>query len=88
MGMFDDVNYECVCPVCHNKANGFQSKSGECLLDLVEPTEVDNFYTACQTCGCWISFTKKSEGVYERVVTGKGRDKALSEHTKDIKIGD
>jgi len=44
MGMFDWVNYECVCPVCHNKVDGFQSD------------EVDNFYSSCRVCGAWIEF--------------------------------
>lgn len=56
MGMFDYVNYECVCPSCHNKVDGFQSKSGPCLMDTLEPDQVYNFYSSCEVCGAWIEF--------------------------------
>jgi hypothetical protein len=85
MGMFDDVNYECTCPMCHAKVSGFQSKSGDCTLDTVEPTEVSNFYAPCSKCGCWIDFTAKKITNFTRTVTGKD-DKCLHEHTKDVNV--
>lgn len=57
MGMFDWVRYETVCPHCHKKATGFQSKSSDCNLDWIKPTRVDNFYTTC-VCDAWISFDR------------------------------
>ena len=62
MGMFDYVKYECVCPVCKNKVDGFQTKDKECILDVVEPQSVDNFYTHCQTCGVWVHQDKWKKG--------------------------
>ena len=54
MGMFDYVNYECVCPVCKSKVDEFQTKSSGCLLDVLEPVDVSNFYSSCnehEECG-------------------------------------
>lgn len=59
MGMFDDVNVEIECPYCGSKVNGFQSKSSYCTLELVDPTEVDNFYSNCNTCGRWLEYSNK-----------------------------
>jgi len=56
MGMFDYVNYECDCPYCDTKLPDFQSKDAECLLRLIEPSEVENFYTMCDNCGAWVEF--------------------------------
>jgi len=43
MGMFDWVKYKCTCDVCTGKVIDFQSKSGDNVLDLIDPTDVDNF---------------------------------------------
>lgn len=59
MGMFDHIHFETVCPKCHKKADGFQSKDGDCVLDLISPLEVRCFYTSCQ-CGAWIEFYRKN----------------------------
>jgi len=56
MGMFDYVQHECACPVCHSKVTGFQSKCGPCGLLTLQPSEVDAFYASCPKCGCWIDF--------------------------------
>ena len=56
MGMFDTVNVDINCPDCGNKLD-FQSKSGNCVLDLIQPEEVDNFYTYCN-CGYSADFSK------------------------------
>ena len=85
MGMFDYVNYECVCPVCHAKVDGFQSKSGSCTMGKLDPAEVMNFYASCEKCGCWINFTAKKITAFTRTVKGKNR-KVIREHTKDLKI--
>ncbi len=74
MGMFDYVEFECICPVCHTKVTGFQSKSGECMLDTVLPNEVANFYSYCEKCGCNIDYTTTEKPFYrqfERRVEGK-----------------
>jgi len=58
MGMFDIIDYECKCPVCDNTVTGFQSKDGECLLLHLIPEEVDNFYSGCDVCKTWITFSR------------------------------
>lgn len=62
MGMFDWINYECVCPVCHGKVDGFQSKDNHCTLASLQPNDVDSFYSDCGKCGCWIEFERENEG--------------------------
>lgn len=57
MGMFDNVNFKCKCPVCGEAVNDFQTKEGPCLLETLEPLEVDNFYALCNNCDAWIEFT-------------------------------
>lgn len=88
MGMYDNVNYECVCPVCHSKVTGFQSKSGPCELTTLEPTKVSNFYSSCDKCGCWIEFTAEKMTNFVRTVEGKekGERKNLPEFTKKVLI--
>lgn len=85
MGMFDYINYECQCPVCHTKVSGFQSKDGDCMMDEIEPTKVNHFYSICKKCGCWIAFNAKKSTNFTRTVSGK-ENKIMHEYTKDIKI--
>ncbi len=54
MGMFDDVDVSVECPECGALVDGFQSKDGPCLLDRLEPVEVDHCYSACSGCGAWV----------------------------------
>lgn len=88
MGMYDDVDYECPCPVCHAKVTGFQSKSGGCTLAMLKPSEVSNFYSSCDKCGCWIEFEAKDITNFTRKVEGKknGERCLLTEHTKDVRV--
>lgn len=85
MGMFDCVNYECTCPVCHEKVASFQSKDKECLLDTIEPADVDNFYTFCGKCGCWIEFDRVDKINFRRTVDDKD-NKAMRQHTKILAL--
>lgn len=85
MGMFDYVRYECICPVCHSKVIGFQSKSGECELKTVEPKSVANFYSACSNCGSWLEYTAKITTNFKRKVFDKDHQ-VLSEHERDVLI--
>ena len=88
MGMFDYVNYECICPVCKSKVSGFQTKDGDCVLDTLQPTSVLHFYSSCDKCGCWIDFKAKPATNFVRTVTSrkKGKQTVLYEHTKDVSI--
>ena len=58
MGMYDTVDYECVCPVCRKKADGFQTKDLDNELEEVNIRDIDNFYTFCDSCGAWIEFVR------------------------------
>ena len=71
MGMFDDVHFEMDCPKCGAHLNSFQSKSGHCELDTVEPDGLGNFYSSCR-CGAWIEFSR------EQPKPVKLRDKPLT----------
>jgi len=68
MGMYDYVDYECVCPNCKQKVSGFQSKDAECELALVTPIDVNNFYTSCN-CGAWLEFNRIFTADYRVLVT-------------------
>lgn len=58
MGMFDYVAVAIDCPECGAALTGFQTKDGNCFLELVHPNSVLNFYTACDECGTWVEFRK------------------------------
>jgi hypothetical protein len=58
MGMYDNIIYECECPVCGDIVDGFQSKDDECYLDSLPYTKVNNFYSSCSLCGIWIEFDR------------------------------
>ena len=54
MGLFDDVKYEAPCAKCGAILTDWQSKSGPRLWGTqVEPHQVRNFYTSCDTCKQW-----------------------------------
>ena len=59
MGMFDYVDFECVCPRCRGKITGFQTKDGDCSMATVHPSTLTNFYTSCDNCGAWIEYNRK-----------------------------
>jgi len=56
MGMFDYVKYEAPCTYCGEKLVDWQSKDGECNLEMLEPKDVDCFYTSCSKCETWIEY--------------------------------
>ena len=56
MGMYDDVKFEFVCPICGTNVEDFQSKDGACMLDYLNFWEVNNFYAGCSGCGAWVEF--------------------------------
>ena len=86
--MYDYVEYECSCPVCNNTVDGFQSKDGDCALEVLQPKDVDEFLSRCKGCGCWISFIRKSETEFTMKVfsTKDNKEIILKEHTKDVRI--
>lgn len=68
VGMFDWINYECDCPVCGKKVDGFQSKDGDCQLETIEPATVNHFYTDCTGCDSWMDFKRDQPGPFTRTV--------------------
>lgn len=60
MGLYDNINVVIDCPSCGEKLGGFQSKSGDCLLDLLSPDDVDNFYSYCN-CGTEVVFNRPAK---------------------------
>lgn len=69
MGMFDDVTYQGLCPICGSELTGWQSKSAGRSLDHLTPSELwaqrydsetatqpdrVTFYTNCGKCGTWV----------------------------------
>ncbi len=79
MGMFDWVDFKMPCPKCGQEVDGFQSKSGECTMELVKPSEVTNFYSWCENCGTQIEFFRKDEPdddilKHFRMVVEEGKD--------------
>ena len=51
MGMYDEVKFKIDCPYCGEPAGLFQSKDGNCTLDILKPEEVDWCYGHCKNCG-------------------------------------
>lgn len=50
MGMYDIVNYEAHCPNCGYRVTEWQTKELNCEMKLLEPWEVNYFYTYCGKC--------------------------------------
>lgn len=66
MGMFDWVDYSCTCDNCKSKVVRFQTKSGQNILALVKPTDIDEFYASCDKCGLWVEFHKIKDNSYKK----------------------
>jgi ribosomal protein S27E len=49
MGMYDDINVDIKCPNCGGDTIA-QSKDGDCLINLIDPTEVSWFKIYCVDC--------------------------------------
>ena len=64
MGMFDYVNVMIDCPNCTETLKDSQTKSHDCLLSVLDSTEVDYFYTYCD-CGEKITFERNSNRPYK-----------------------
>jgi len=89
MGIFNCVDFECTCPVCHHKVDDFQTKDGDLSMATVKPKSVSNFYAPCGKCGCWIEFTRNNDGEFVRTVEGKsdrGKRQAMPKYQKVVSI--
>lgn len=77
MGMFDWIDYECVCPICRSKVDGFQSKDGVCELEHLKPQDVEEFYSSCKKCGSWLEFEKEKPNKYRLTVYKKSTNSEI-----------
>lgn len=87
MGMFDWVDYACTCDNCKSKVTGFQTKSGDNVLDTVKPLDVVEFYSSCDNCGCLVEFCRLGGGKFKKVTSrfSKKKKKVLSKRIVTIK---
>ena len=67
MGMFDYIRYDADCKECGAPLGDFQSKDHDCLLNKLEPSQVDNFYTNCKECGTWHNFEVTRECIVKHI---------------------
>jgi hypothetical protein len=56
MGEYGKVKFSMRCPVCRRKITDWQTKDEDAFGDEVEFTEVNNFYSSCDSCGLWFEF--------------------------------
>jgi len=61
MGMFDWVNVRMDCPKCGKLLDTFQSKDLYCAMEKIDPDYFQTFYTSCDYCKSWISFSRPQE---------------------------
>lgn len=54
MGMYDTVDYQDTCS-CGLKLHDFQTKENDCMMSLLDVTEVNGFYVSCR-CGNWFDY--------------------------------
>jgi len=61
MGMFDYVLAVNPCRKCGAPLTDWQSKDGPCILAVLTPDDVSNYYTACPdpACGAWNEYTRE-----------------------------
>jgi ribosomal protein S27E len=57
MGMFDYVNVSIKCPECGGDTTS-QSKDGDCLMDLIDPTQIAWFRIYCNDCRTVATFSR------------------------------
>lgn len=60
MGMFDNVDFKHPCPGCGIILDQWQTKDGECVLETISSSGVNNFYDMCIDCDLWIEFDRVS----------------------------
>lgn len=61
--MFDWVDYEAKCWRCGEELTKFQSKDGDCLLNVLLPKQVTRFYDSCPKCRAWNEYRVISKEV-------------------------
>lgn len=60
MGLFDWVEFKYKCPICGAEIGEWQSKDGECYLNVIKDfRDVNEFHDICKRCNTWLSFRRK-----------------------------
>tara|TARA_Y100000310_G_scaffold311233_1_gene357324 strand:- start:1400 stop:1660 length:261 start_codon:yes stop_codon:yes gene_type:complete len=85
MGMFDYVEYEAKCHYCDNILIDWQSKSSHCVLDVLKPYEVKNFYTNCSNCKQWNEYIVEAD-IEETIKVNKLEIKFIDRRNQGTKI--
>lgn len=78
MGMFDYVKHEAPCYKCGATISSWQSKDGDCLMEMLTTDGVDNFYADCPKCRAWNEYSIEPP-TERRFVLVKGRFPAREE---------
>lgn len=71
MGMFDYVDAPDQTCSCGATVKDWQSKDGDCQLELLPADAVSNYYTFCEGCGAWWEFNR-IDGVWQGTVDPSG----------------
>jgi predicted RNA-binding Zn-ribbon protein involved in translation (DUF1610 family) len=77
MGMYDTVNVDILCPACGEHTIA-QSKDGDCVLALVDPTELKWFKLYCNECGTRHLFIREGVTVPKARATPYTLEEVLS----------
>ena len=67
--MFDYIKYSAPCWKCKTTLSNFQSKDGECLMDILTPKQLGQGYfnASCPKCDAWNEYDvvcKKAEIIF------------------------
>jgi hypothetical protein len=82
MGMYDDVVLEMKCPKCGEPIDDFQSKDGDCILEKLQPYEINHCYSSCAGCGAWIDLriSERAMAMKKAAMDAMYRQLALTFH--------
>ena len=53
MGMFDYVKHTAPCMHCGTELTEWQTKSGPCMLEIIETWQAKDMYAPCPKCKKW-----------------------------------
>jgi hypothetical protein len=59
MGLYDYVDFKANCPDCGEEETHWQTKEMVCRMEVLNPSLVSFFYTICDNCDAWISYTRQ-----------------------------
>jgi len=74
MGMFDTVEFIGECRRCQTEITDWQSKDADCMLDMINPVEVNEFYGTCPKCQAMTYYDVKKKCVVDTIIQRKELD--------------